>query len=80
MTQGVNIPERKIIFLAELSQPVVGRVVVHRVSVGSDEKPVALKPLCAELLPFVVLLRLVLFQNIKHKLRTKSILGAIMDR
>ena len=69
MTQGVNIPEREIIFLAELSQPVVSCIVVHRVSVSRDEKPVALKPLCAELLPLAVLLCFVLFQNIKHKLR-----------
>ena len=69
MTQGVNIPEREIIFLAELPQPVVGRIVVHRVSVSRNEKPVAFKPLCAELYAFFVLLRFVLFQNIKHKLR-----------
>ena len=69
----MNVPEREIIFLAKLSQPVVGRVVVHRVSVSRDEKPVAFKPLCSELYAFFVLLRFVLLQNINAVVTASSV-------
>ena len=44
MPQGMNIPERKVVLLAELFEPVVCSIVVHGVSVSRCEQPVALEP------------------------------------
>ena len=73
------VPERKVILLAELFEPVVCSIVVHGVSVSRCEQPVALEPRAAELSSLRVLCRLMLAENILHEIgkfqRTPRLLG-----
>ena len=66
MTQGVNIAETEIVFIAELPKPKVRCVVVHRLSVPLYKQAVVIYPLASEPEPFIILFVLVSSEQIDH--------------
>lgn len=66
MTQGVNIAETEIVFIAELPKPKVRRVIVHRFSVPLHKQAVMIYPLASEPEPIIILFVLVCSEQINH--------------
>ena len=69
MTQAVYIAEAHFLFLAELFEPTVWCLIIHRLTAPFDKESVALFPLVTETLTFPVLFVFQLFEHIHNVLR-----------